>query len=335
MRRRARAVPLARKNLQNLRLELRAQQPADWPKHLRMAGQVLRDNLAMSEEDSWRLVIESVSSAHTCARRVDERSRTVAQAQSIINLSKAFARIANCAKRGSAKLRQELDQAMIVLLRQTPVDLEVMEAIFDAAKTSFAKYCEEEPAKTALAALGTLVEDGVHRSALKVEFESLPSASHLRMETALSELATSVGGDLTAVQVLRKMASMFKAKVVNADPEIATLIVDYVAVVADLWRAAGLRPGRARKDADPKYRSHFHRFVELVLTAIIDPWSRRHDDDVEKHARALFRAHSELRGDYKKIGKGLRRSDVEWLVSEDHIRRALGKSAQKSAPETP
>jgi len=82
---------------------------------------------------------------------------------------------------------------------------------------------------------------------------------------------------------------------VNADPEIATLIVDYVAVVADLWRAAGLRPGRARKDADPKYRSRFHRFVELVLTAIIDPWSRRHDDDVDKHARALFRAHSELR----------------------------------------
>jgi hypothetical protein len=50
------------------------------------------------------------------------------------------------------------------------------------------------------------------------------------------------------------------------------LIIDYVAVIVDLWRAAGLRPARAHDPANPKYRSHFHRFVELVLTAMIDPW---------------------------------------------------------------
>jgi hypothetical protein len=60
------------------------------------------------------------------------------------------------------------------------------------------------------------------------------------------------------------MGSALDTEVMNADPETATLITDYVAVVADLWRAAGLRPGRAHDPADPEYRSHFHRFVELV-----------------------------------------------------------------------
>ena len=131
------------------------------------------------------------------------------------------------------------------------------------------------------------------------------------------------------------MGSALDTEVMNADPEIATLITDYVAVVADLWRAAGLRPGRAHDPDDPKYRSHFHRFADLVLTAMIDPWSRRHDADLDEYRRAVWQAHAKLEDEYKQAGKALRRSDAEWLVSEDHIRHALARSALKTAPETP
>ena len=105
--------------------------------------------------------------------------------------------MANCTTRVSAKLRQDLDQAMIAILCQTPVDLEVMEAIFDAAGAIFAKYPTEEPARTALAALGISEDDGVLRIGLKVEFESLPSACHFQMQTMLSDLVASAAGDLT------------------------------------------------------------------------------------------------------------------------------------------
>jgi hypothetical protein len=101
MRRRARAVPLARKRREKLGFELDAQQPTDWPKHLRLAWQVLRDNSTISEEDSRDLVIQSVSAAHRCAQLVDERSREGAQAESIIKLYKGFARLANCTARCS------------------------------------------------------------------------------------------------------------------------------------------------------------------------------------------------------------------------------------------
>ena len=218
MQRRARAVPLARKRLENLRLELRARPPANWPQHLRLAWQVLRDKLGASDENSRRLIIESVSAAHGCAQLVDERSRAVAQAASITKLSKAFARIASCTARGSGKLRQELDQAVIALLRQSPIDLEVMEAIFDAAGTSFAKYRAEEPARTALAALGSSEGKGVRRFALKLEFESLPSASHLRMQTRLSDLVTSAAGGLTAAQIFSTMASALGQRTIQEYP---------------------------------------------------------------------------------------------------------------------
>jgi hypothetical protein len=132
MQRRARAVQLARKRLENLRLGLRACPPANWPQHLHLAWQVLYDDVAASEKDARRLVIDSVSAAHGCARLVDDRSRAGASG-SIAKVFKALMRIANCAARGSAKLRHDLDQAMIALLHQTPVDLEVMEAILDAA----------------------------------------------------------------------------------------------------------------------------------------------------------------------------------------------------------
>ena len=81
------------------------------------------------------------------------------------------------------------------------------------------------------------------------------------MQTSLSDLVTSAAGDLTAEQIFSTMASVLDTEFINADPEIASLITDYVAVVADLWRAAGLRPARARDPGNGEYRSHFHRFV--------------------------------------------------------------------------
>jgi hypothetical protein len=67
----------------------------------------------------------------------------------------------------------------------------------------------------------------------------------------------------------------------------------------------------------------------------MEPWSRRHDANIDEHRRALWQAHAKLDEEYKRVGKGLRRSDAEWLVSEDHVRRALAESTQKTAPGTP
>ena len=74
----------------------------------------------------------------------------------------------------------------------------------------------------------------------------------------LSDLVISAAGALTATRVFSTMASALENDVTNADPEIATLITDYVAVIVDLWRAAGLRPGRAHDTANPERLSRPH-----------------------------------------------------------------------------
>jgi hypothetical protein len=101
-------------------------------------------------------------------------------------------------------------------------------------------------------------------------------------------LALRSKGTPTAEVVFATMAAAATADGSDRERrEIHALIVDYVAEAADIWRGAGLRPGRAfyPEPIDAKrsvsYKAAFHRFVDLVLTAIVEPWSRRHDNNLD------------------------------------------------------
>lgn len=335
MSRHARPVWLVRKPIAKHRLELCARPSTAWPKHLCMAWRLLRFDLGMSDEIASRLVIESVTAAYKCALQVNDQSRHAAHALSITQLAKAFARIANCAKRGSPRLRRNLDQAIVPIARQTPVDLEVVEAILDAANAQLAKH-NEEPAKTALDALGVRDDGEVQRFAMKVEIAGLPSASVLRLTAVVSEVAKNGGADLTTARVFAMMASILQSDLKKVDSKITKPIIDYVAAVAALWEATGLRPGRANREDDRDYKSRFQHFTDLVLTSIIEPGARRHDGDRDTDLQAIRKVHDSLVAeDRKGVGFGKRRSDREWLVNEYHIRQALPLASQKSALETP
>jgi len=119
----------------------------------------------------------------------------------------------------------------------------------------------------------------------------------------------------------------------GASPEISDLLVEYVRKLGDGWTAVGLRPGRANHSDDATYKSRFHRFSDLVLMAFVDPSSLRHDGDLTEIRQKLCRSHLALPADWRAgVDVGLRRRDREWLISEDHLRRAR---IQKSARETP
>jgi hypothetical protein len=326
MRRLARAIPLARMSVEQRVLELRFRDQSAWPKHLRMAYEVLCYRLSCPEEVSLQLLIDAVRAAHACACRIDQRSMTIARVRAHTKMRKACACIANCAKRARARLRRDLDRAVVQLLPQHPIDAETIESLFDVTDRIFARYLDEEAAKTALCALESWDDGELRRIPLKAEFQSLPSLFQRQMETRLSALLFSANGTLTAAQVFDAMAAAFVAEVVDSDREIATLIRDYVAVVAELWRAAGLEPTRAQHPDDRTYVSDFHRFVELVLTGMVDPWTWRHDGSVQiaKHKQAVLEAYRALSVDLKQVVSPLpRRSDWEWLVSDYHVREAL------------
>jgi hypothetical protein len=327
MRRLARAVPLARMSVERRVHELRFRDQSAWPKHLRMAYEVLRYRLSCPEEVSLQLLIDAVRAAHACACRIDQRSMTIARVRAHTKMRKACACIANCAKRAPARLRRDLDRAVVELLRQHPIDAETIESLFDVMDRIFARYPDEEAAKTALCALGSWDDGELRRIPLKAEFQSLPSLFQPQMETRLSELASSASGTLTAAQVFDAMTVTFTAEDVDSDPGIATLIVDYLKDVKERWRAVGLYASRARDAADPSYASPFFQFAEFVLTAIVEPWARRHVADVREHARRVWEKHRELHDDFQQdVSPRLRRPDREWLVSDDHLKKALANA---------
>jgi hypothetical protein len=278
------------------------------------------------------ITLGSVSAAHKCAREINQRAAGRSEAYTRNKLYKAFVRVAKCAERAPQRLRHDLEQAIIPIAQQDPIDLEVIEAILDAAASAFLQHCEEKSAKTALKALGVTNDDGIRQVGTKVDFSGLDKAHQCEVEAALTNLKKLPGSRLNASNVLEAMASALDAEEIQSD-EIATLIIDYVASVANRWREAGIKPTRARHPEDRSYRSSFHKFVDLVITAILEPSTLRHDDGLEKRAQESWQRHAELPDEFRSIASpSLRRSDLEWIVSDDHLRKALAQPPSKNGP---
>jgi hypothetical protein len=332
MRRHSHANPLARRRLNQLLDELKSNAPTKWPQRFNLAWAILHDELDVAEETAFSIIVSSTSAAHACAQAIDRRIGDIVEFQSRNKLRKAFERIAKCTKRAPAELRCRLDAAIIPPLQGVSVDLEVIETIFDAAVEVFLEYSRQEAAKTALAVLTYQPSSGERYTTVKNDFSGLSAWDRTKSEKALTALGkASKKRRTTASDVFATLAGALRSKQqAKVNSQIHALIVDYVAAVANLWRHVGLRPSRARHDKDPTYKSRFHRFVDLVLTEIVEPWARRHDGNLDAVRRQTRLAHEKLPAEPRAIASpALRRADVEWLVSTDHIIKAQRRRFKK------
>jgi hypothetical protein len=338
MRRRAHAVHLARRRVGSLLAQLKSTPAKNWPPHLNIAWELLHSGkLALTDEQMLSVIVGSVSAAHACAEAINRRAVNIVEFQARVSVGDAFRRIAKCAKRAPMKLRRRLNEGIMPLIRESPVDLEVIEAIFDSAVSAFEEFRDEEAAKTALREMCGLPPDHDRVVVIKSDYSVLGDTHQRNAEDAIAAIANASNDKTTASAVFNALALAVdsdQSKMVAS--EIHTLIVDYVAKVATLWHALGLRPSRARHDADPNYTSRFHRFADLVLTARIEPWARRHrisPDDVRGQARL---AHTRVdAADRCLSSPAPRRADIKWLVNEDHVKKALRMAAQKTDRNTP
>jgi hypothetical protein len=274
------------------------------------------------EQTALQLVVDGLVAARACAVQIDDRSRTKEQVEKLRKLRKKFRRLGRCAKRASTRLRADLNRAVAELLRHNPIDAETMQALVEAMHEIFVKHQGEDAARTALSALDSWDDAGNVRISLKLWLEALSSATQRRIENCLSEIIAA-SRTLTAAEVLFAIAAVLDSESANVDTQIGQLIVAYCAKLKPLWRAAGLRPARARHPEDPSYKSKFHTFAELILTAVVDPWTRRHDgaEQIQQHQKAGLAQHRKLPNEIQRsVSSELHRSDREWLVSEHHLR---------------
>lgn len=352
MKRRARPAPFARRRLGSWLRDLAHLPIEEWPRHLKMAQDILVDELKLQDETAWDVLQCSVGAAHACAQQIDQRAQEVFQGGHRESLHKIFTRMANCARRMPASPRHALDCEVSTRLRRMPIDSECMETLIETLIAGFGKCPEAKPSLTVLRAVmpgapsTSILEEtdtaGIHREfaeaaiVLQNDYAALPPIDQRGVESALITLVEERGDALDTADVCTTLSDVLAS---NSKHEIslaaAGIITDYVEALVAIWQRHGLRPGRATRRWDSNYRSKFHRFADLVLTSVVEPWSRRHDaDQVEQLAR-LREAHAELPKDIRgAVRAGLRRTDAEWLVSENHIKEALGP-AQKRTPQTP
>ena len=337
MRRRARSFVLVRGRLPASVRALSISPQYKWPPHLERAWKILDHKLGLPNRAARTIVFESALAAYKCAQEISERAKTHDEYEMRIKVSNAFARLANCVRRAPAELRLSVDQQLAPLVCSTIIDLEVIEEIIDAATAAFQQFPEHEAAGTALGALRARSRDGERIIGLKTDYSILNFDAQRSCELALSALA----GAPTKAVVASSAFEALRSAIASLPPPsnrfgVSDLIVVYVAAVAVLWRKHGLTPSRATRRGDPKYRSRFHRFADLILTAMTEPGSRRHDGNDDQIAHGLRLAHRQLPIELRHLlSPALGRADVKWLVSEDHVRKALRLPIQKIAPDTP
>ena len=150
----------------------------------------------------------------------------------------------------------------------------------------------------------------------------------------MSQLSREHHLSWTASHVFNVMATALSTQYPdNKASQISDLLVEYLRQVGEVWKAYGLKPSRARDESDPKYTSRFHRFCDLVLTALLDPRSLRHDENLDQIRQEIRASHLKLPPEWRKqVGNLLPLRDQQWLVSDDHLKRAR---IQKTTAETP
>jgi hypothetical protein len=324
MRRRAHPVHFARAPIGRQIQRLRSTPCEDWPKHLQLAAEVLQYKPALSRQTALELMIMSMKAAHAFARASNYRSQEVASFRAKLRLKKAFKTVANCARRAPAHIRRKLDRRIRLILVRNPVDLQTIELILDKTAAVFRSHRKDKAAQTALRSMSVKVWNR-SRVVWKDDYSTLRPMDQSSIETALREFCKRLSDKLSASNVFKILASALDNSArTKPSADIHRLIVAYVVEVARAWRTVARRPGRAMHPSDPNYRSHFHRFTDLVLTAIVEPRSKRHDADRDEIAKKASEVDRKLPPDLTHIVSAtLPRSDIEWIVSEDHIRKAL------------
>jgi hypothetical protein len=189
-------------------------------------------------------------------------------------------------------------------------------------------------AATALRAMGFPESPDQHAVVLVTHIDALHPAVRRQAEEAVSQLSREHHLAWNASHVFNVMATALSTQHAdNTASQISDLLVEYVRQVGEVWKAHGLKPSRARDPDDPKYTSRFLRFCDLVLMALIDPWSLRHDENLDQIRQQIRASHLKLPYEWREqVNNSLPLRDHQWLVSEDHLKRAR---VQKTTAETP
>jgi hypothetical protein len=258
----------ARRSLPRFQRQLECTPVQAWPKPLADAWEILNDKFGLPPKDALSVVLDSVSAAHQCVSAQSHQLIGLEQEKACTIIRKACSRISKGIGRAPVAVRRRLDRAILPMLQQGIVDLEVIESILEAAAAIFyGKFAKGESLKATRRALGEL---------RVAPFSMLGMDLRRKVEKAIADItASSVKRQPMAADVFGAVTAVLYAdNATRSSTQASKSTTGYVAELAKIWRRAGLKPKRAYGFLNSEYRSRFHRFAELVLEGVAPPSER-------------------------------------------------------------
>jgi hypothetical protein len=279
--------------------------------YLFIAWEILTSEMGLSDTKARSIILKSVSAAHRCVTAQNDQLSCIARSQAQKRIRIACSRIPNCINRAPAALRRRINRAILPLIKE-PIDFEALESIFETARKIFEPFQDN---KTLCAASDSL--KGVHLSTLSTTLQDkvLKAIAGFKAENeangTAARLFTTIGAALSGETATK------------TSPQISNLIVRYVEELAAIWRHARQTPSRAQRYLNlTTYASKFHQFAELIL--ISGPWAQH-------YSASSLGANPKGRPSHADRPHKLapwtiaasQGSKYKWLVSDDHLKRAL------------
>ena len=264
----------ARRSLPRFQRQLECTPVHAWPKPLSDAWEILNGKFGLPPKDALSIILNSVSAAHQCIRAQSQQLMGLEEEKARATNRKACSRISKGISRAPVAVRRRLDRAILPLLQQGVVDLEVIELIFEAAAAVFyGKYAKGESLRATRRALSEL------RAA---PFSMLGMDLRRKVEKAIADVAapSNLKRQPTAADVFAAMTAVLDGEnAKRSSTQASKSITCYVAELAKIWRRAELKPRRAYGFLNSEYRARFHRFAELVWTGVAPPPDRRSNQE--------------------------------------------------------
>jgi hypothetical protein len=284
---------LGRKSLRQFQLQLVCTPVAAWPKPLADAWRILTGKLGLAPTKALGVILDSTSAAHACIRAQNEQLKDLEEIKTWRRIRKACNRLANGISRAPAELRRRLDRAILSLVHEDVIDLEVIEAIFDAATKTLDDLADRESMRSAARALPELKA---------APFFALSMALQCKTEKAIADLsvAANTTRQTSAAEVFATIASALDDAVGKSiTTQNSKSITHYVVELAAIWRRAGLSPRRAFGYLNADYKGRFHVFADLVLKVFANPQAAHVPKQLLARARpGQFHTEQESVSDY-------------------------------------
>jgi|GEM_PF-2554040 len=325
MRRRASVFHLARANIDALNQRLRFQEPSSWPQHLQASLDLLIQGCNVEDRLARKIVISSARHAHRCAAEISRLAVSIEQRRIKEQCSRAFKLLANNINRLPARANRAINELMRPEL--PCFDSEILADLLHSIAAQIPARPAPSPEDRVLRAIyaGDLSGGNTKSPQLADLYGALAWRVRSEVEQKLRKVFAKRRHCLAPDEVFSTIAAILRATRIDKETSVADCIVNYVRHAADVWRQHELVPTRGRNPNKPKRRSVFHRFTDLVLLTMTTPEAVRHDHAaVEQMKAGTYHQHILLPPTIRtKVSGAIRRQDVEWLVSDDHVKKAL------------